>query len=269
MHLFLHCRYTQEVWVEVCIVLGFTLGWQGGTVLEAFQHWWGEQRKTSFRAIPVILAWGIWISRNKSIFQDCRVPIEAVAAQVFSIVQHFRTPEKILGHRMVREEQIDKSILWGYFDGASLDQQMLCGGGEVLHKYDAHYFHFSAGLGRGTNNYAELMTLRLLLLFSLEHGCLSLQVFGDSSIVIDWENEITHCHVMRLLPILEEILRLKQHFIKNIFTHVYRERNGVADQLSKEAMQLDYGIWRILVQTPVGTYRYYHRPFHEAVNVQD
>ena len=103
------------------------------------------------------------------------------------------------------------------------------------------------------------------MLFALEQGCLSLQVFGDSLIVINWANEILQCHVMRLLPILEEVLRLKLQFNLISFTHVYRERNGVADRLSKEATQLEYGIWKILYQTPVGTFRYYHRPFHEVV----
>ena len=94
-----------------------------------------------------------------------------------------------------------------------------------------------AGLGRGSNNYAELMSLRLLMLFALEQGCLSLQIFGDSMLVIDWEKEIKQCHVMVLLPILEEVIRLKQSFNQITFSHVYRERNVMVDQLSKEATQ--------------------------------
>ena len=85
------------------------------------------------------------------------------------------------------------------------------------------------------------MSLRLLLLFALEQGCLSLQFFGDSMLVIEWVKEVHLCNVMRLIPILEEILLLKQHFNKLTFTHIYRERNRVADRLSKEALQLDYG----------------------------
>ena len=91
------------------------------------------------------------------------------------------------------------------------------------------------------------MTLRLLLLFTLEQGYLSLQVFGDSMLVIEWEKENVQCHVMILLPILKEVIRLKQQFNHISFTHVYRERNRVADQLSKDATQwhMDLGIWRI------------------------
>lgn len=95
-------------------------------------------------------------------------------AQIVVIIHHFRARVNPLKIRPVRVEQIDKAIPWGYFDGASQDGQMRCGGGGVLHKSEDHYFHISAGLGRGSNNYAELMSLRLLLLFALEQGCLSL-----------------------------------------------------------------------------------------------
>ena len=86
-------------------------------------------------------------------------------------------------------------------------------------------------------------------------------------LVIEWEKETVQSHVMILLPILEEVFRIKQQFNHISFTHVYRERNGVADQLSKEATQwnLDFGIWRITVHSLEGTYSHYHRPFHEAV----
>ena len=188
-------------------------------------------------------------------------------AQIVALIHHFREPVKLLKHRPVREELIDKTLPWGFFDGASQDRQLRCGGGGVLFKSVSHYFHFSAGLGMGSNNYAELMSLRLLLLFALEQGCLSLQVFGDSMLVIEWAKETVQCHVMILLPILEEVFRIKQQFNHISFTHVYRERNGVADQLSKEATQwhLEFGIWRITVHSLEGSYSYYHRPFHEAV----
>lgn len=186
-------------------------------------------------------------------------------AQVVAISHHFRARVKTPKHRPVRIEQIDKGIPWGFFDGASPVDQRSCGGGGVLFKSEEHFFHISAGLGRGTNNFAELMSLRLLLLFALEQGCLSLQVFGDSSLVINWANGAAQCNVLNLVAILEEIQLIKQMFNSISFTHVYRERNGVADRLSKEAAQrpLALGIWQITVHSPVGTYSYYHRPFHE------
>ena len=60
-----------------------------------------------------------------------------------------------------------------------------CGGGIVLHLDEWNSVHCKAGLGSGTKNFAEISALRLLLITALEWGVHSLQVFGDSKIVID------------------------------------------------------------------------------------
>ena len=130
LHLFVHCAYSQSIWSEVGKQMGFSGGWQGDTVLQDFHRWWSGLN--SLRVVPCIIAWGIWITRNKIIFQDCRIPMESVVAQIVAIIQHFREPEKPLKHRPVREEQIDKAIPWGFFDGASQARQLICGGGEYF-----------------------------------------------------------------------------------------------------------------------------------------
>jgi len=263
VHLFINCGYSRAVWADICNHLGLLVVWEGQSILDAFTCWWEHHYPLFLRALPCIFIWGIWIARNKVIFQDYRTPLETVAAQAVSIVQHYRVPGRECKSRDIRVEQIDKKMPWGYFDGASQENHMRCGGGGILYKNDSHFFKFSAGLGGGSNNYAELMTLRLLLLYALEQGCLSLQVFGDSLLVIEWAKEIQKCNVTRLFPILEEVLLLKQQFFKIYFTHVYRERNRVADGLSKEGTQLTYGTWKIQIIAPTGAFSYYHRPFHE------
>lgn len=50
------------------------------------------------------------------------------------------------------------------------------------------------GFGIGSNYFAELMSLKLTLLFALEKGYKKLQVFGDSKLVIDWFNRTTLYH---------------------------------------------------------------------------
>ena len=82
-------------------------------------------------------------------------------------------------------EEIDHLRPWGFFDGSSQEQQITCGGGGCLFISTTHSFHILAGMGRGSNNFAELMALKLVLLFVVEKDCHSLQVFGDSMIVID------------------------------------------------------------------------------------
>jgi ribonuclease HI len=100
---------------------------------------------------------------------------------------------------------VDHSRPWAYFDGASQNDGQTCGGGAVLHLSDAHFFNLKLGLGPGTNNYAELMALKLLLNFAGEKGIRSIQIFGDSMVVINWVNKTQRCHNIILLPILEEV----------------------------------------------------------------
>lgn len=116
-----------------------------------------------------------------------------------------------------------------------------CGGGALLH-LDAHnYIHIKVGFGSGTNNYAELSALRLLMIKALEWGTHSIQIFGDSKLIINWAMGTHHCTILRLIPLLDEIFLIKRHCDFISFTHVYREKNSIADQLSKEGSQLQEG----------------------------
>lgn len=78
----------------------------------------------------------------------------------------------------------------------------------------------------------------LLLQSVVEYGCRSLQIFGDSMTIINWEKGIQRCHILILLPILEEVQHILQHFDYVSITHVYTERNHLEDTISKEGVKL-------------------------------
>jgi ribonuclease HI len=229
--------------------------WQGITFELSLQNWLWERGQEDYRAFPFILAWGIWITRNGQIFQDEPFSAERVAVNCIGIFQSFLGSgrETVAPLRDIREVEPDSNFLWGYFDGASSSDQTICGGGGCLHFTHAHYFTLKAGLGPGTNNYSELMALKLLLLFAIEQGCRTLQVFGDSLVIINWINGKHRCQVSHLLPLLEDVMCTKNIFDTISFSHIYRERNQLADRLSKEATQLDYGQWYVVEFTPAGT----------------
>jgi ribonuclease HI len=68
------------------------------------------------------------------------------------------------------------------------------------------------GLSKGINNYAELMTLILVLKKAKEKGLHSIQLFGDSMNVINWVQKTQSCHNIFLHPILREISTLLASF---------------------------------------------------------
>ena len=113
--------------------------------------------------------------------------------------------------------------------------------GLSIYLNDQHYYNIRMGLGPGTNNYAELQSLRLLLIFARDIHCDSIQIFGDSQLVTKWFNNLSHCHSHTLSALLREVHHLRALFDSITVTHIYRSRNKVADQLSKEASELTWG----------------------------
>jgi len=97
----------------------------------------------------------------------------------------------------------------------------------------------------------------------LEKGCSTLQVFGDSLLIINWEKQEQCCLTTRLRPFLAEVLRTISTFDNISLLHIYRKTNALVDQLSKEAAQLEYGTWHITEYIENGSFDY-HRPFRKG-----
>ena len=134
-----------------------------------------------------------------------------------------------------------------------------------MHISEQHSYKVQLGLGGGTNNFAELITIRHLMHFALNHDCKDLQIFGDSNIVINWINLEARCYAHTLLNILDEVMHLKAHFNSIIVRHIYREQNHCADGLSKEATHIPAGQWIISEQSGSAQYQYFHRPYIDQV----
>jgi hypothetical protein len=66
---------------------------------------------------------------------------------------------------------------------------------------------------------------------------------------------------------LEDVFRIKGLFDSISFSHIYRERNQLADGLSKEATQLAYGQWYIEEHSSTRICGFYHRPFHDIQDI--
>jgi ribonuclease HI len=66
---------------------------------------------------------------------------------------------------LVVEELVDHSKPWAYFDGASKNEGQICGEGVVLHMLASHSYNLKMGLGQGTNNFVEMMALKILVTF--------------------------------------------------------------------------------------------------------
>ena len=160
---------------------------------------------------------------NASIFQNKIASLECTTTQGIIILEHFPQAKDSPPMIIVREEQVDKNVPWYFFDGASQNNGLACGGGLVLFLSDSHFFKLNMGLGFDSNNYAELMALKLLILFAREKGVISLRIFGDSLNVVNWTRKLQRCHNIILAPLIEEIDKILNSFDSFSIHHVYRE----------------------------------------------
>jgi ribonuclease HI len=206
-----------------------------------------------------LVIWGVWLARNSFIFKGVPPSPEITTAKSIALLSSFLSQSPRPSPRQPQEIEIDSSSPWGFFDGAS--QQNICGGGGLLFLSASHYFIMTFGIGPGTNNFAELLSLKLLIAFAIEKGCLSLKVYGDSLNVINWIKGTQRCLNTRLVALVEDIARLQTSFDTFVCQHVYRENNKEADQRSKEGLNLAMGQWKITEHHNEQAYEYMHRPF--------
>ena len=106
----------------------------------------------------------------------------------------------------------------------------------ILFLAENHSFELMTGLGEGSKNFAELLSLKLLLIFAAEKGCRSLNIYGDSLNVINWIKRIQHCRDLRLENILLSILAVINSYDSFSCEHVYKENNCQADNASKSGL---------------------------------
>ena len=129
---------------------------------------------------------------------------------------------------------------------------------------EKHYFELMVGLGEGSNNFVELLSLKLLLIFAAEKGCRSLNVCGDSMNVINWIKGIQICQNLRFDNILSSIRVVIETYASFNCQHVYKEKNRQVDKASKAGLQLEVGRWKIRESLDGIFHEYYHRPFIEG-----
>jgi ribonuclease HI len=89
--------------------------------------------------------------------------------------------------------------------GATQCDLQLCGEGGVLNLRDTHVLKVKAGLDHRSDNYAELMTLKLILILATKKDVSKIEIFDDSQMVINWMQEASALETFLLRPIFEEI----------------------------------------------------------------
>eukprot|EP00253_Pinus_taeda_P030772 PITA_30772 len=242
-HLFTSCVVSTRIWEELVCLLKLKAQRGSAPLEEAWRKWWHNHPEGNLRNLPPIFFWGVWLARNKSVFQDQVISLSTIATNCAAIYSSIPPPESKNSQKHDKPINIQEGSPWAFCDGAS--QQNRAGAGLCIHLNHDHTLKASVGLGPGSNNYAELSALRLLICWSLQRNISTIQIFGDSMNVVKWVNGNEICQNQILKPILEDILSLKSRFNNFSICHIYRDKNTAADQLSKAGLQQVLGSWSI------------------------
>jgi hypothetical protein len=144
-HLLIFCPYAVQVCKEVESLIGMQDVWRGQSV-DCLKIWCENYNVKSFKGLPFTIAWGLWLVRNDSLFENKIIPAIQVASQALNILKHFKQTKSSKPMSIIVEEEIDKLEAWAFFNGASQGEPPLCGAEGVLYLKDSHFLKFKAGL---------------------------------------------------------------------------------------------------------------------------
>lgn len=190
-HLFTSCTVSLKIWEELTSLLNVKAQWGSEPLEEAWRKWWQNFPDGNMRNLPLVFFWGVWLARNKCLFQDIITPSSVIASNCVAIYSAIPAPEGKNPPNRDKPVIIKEGIPWAFFDGAS--QNNKAGAGISIYLNSDHFLKAAVGLGSGSNNYAELAALHLLLCWLLQRNISTIQIFGDSLTVIKWVNGNVSC----------------------------------------------------------------------------
>lgn len=134
-----------------------------------------------------------------------------------------------------------------FFDGSSKNNPGPSQCGYVIYKceedhqplgFEQELIYGSSSVGAMcTNNYAEYSGLILGLERAVDLNMKEIEVYGDSKLVIEQMKGNWKVKSENLINLYHRAKELEKKFDKITFTHVYREFNKRADELSNEFLK--------------------------------
>jgi ribonuclease HI len=141
----------------------------------------------------------------------------------------------ILGILLKRIESNSKIKL--YVDGAADLHSKIAGIGGIIYKNDEELFSFSEYIGSKTNNEAEYSALIRGIDELLNLNILHAEIYADSELIVKQINGEYKVKNERMLKLHSKATSLLKQLNSWSVNHIVRDKNSVADKLSKEGMK--------------------------------
>jgi len=240
LHIFTHCSFAKIIWQEICGLLNIQWTWQQSSLQECFKLWVCSHK--DHPSLPLFICWGIWLHRNRCIFEDVFINIHITVLKILATYKEYYQQKDTQQTRVIPPFRPSYEMA-GYFDGAAASGKGGCG--FVLYLSKEHFFRGYTGILHSSNNLAELTALWSLLLWARYRKIKDLRIFGDSQLVIRWLQKKSAINAFSLAHRCSSIMDLIKSFENVSFEHIYREYNMEADILSKKGLGCPEGILQI------------------------
>ena len=221
----------------VICIFNVHIHWNASTFLENLSIWLTQ--KGILQYLPIFIIWNIWKARNRLCFDDQEPILNRLLYIIYDDVMTFKPPP-IHKHRIRNIGKSPTSVYpMIFFYGAAAN--MLGGAGIYIWLNEQHMLAFKLGCGSCTNTRAELLALWASLWVPKDIGLPYLHIFGDSSVIINWEKKESTLDMVNLEAWCFNTRILMSSFMWVDLSHVYREHNRRADILSKEGLHMTSG----------------------------
>ena len=138
----------------------------------------------------------------------------------------------------LHDKLFNSTVIEIFVDGASDLQNKIAGIGGVAYQHGHELFRFAEYIGEATNNQAEYQALIHGLNLLKDFNAKQIKVFMDSELVvkqIKGEYRVRHERMKPLFKKSTDLLSIFNHWV---IESVPREKNKIADILSKEGMAI-------------------------------
>lgn len=250
------CFYLGDPFQNICVDEDFSI-----------QHWFHEVFKKSMKlgCLAGLLAWELWKSRNRQIFDNGFSEASRVACVIQSFAKDFDTSHMVLPHPIDRHSwppHLLRSGTRARFDGATTVANGKCGVGAFIECSNGDLVYLWMHGGVGMNTKGELLALWLVLFFSSRANIILDQIAGDSLAIVDWEISKATINSIALSSWLSHTRTLLDNFPRTSIVHIFRELNAVADSLSQRGLNAEegrifYQIWEGSQLTSSGFWNFF------------
>ncbi len=139
--------------------------------------------------------------------------------------------------RNISERLDDSASVKLYVDGAADLHTKTAGIGGVFYRNGDELFSFSEFIGSATNNEAEYKALIKGLEESHNLNIFNINIFADSELIVKQINGNYKVKNERMQVLHSKAISLFKNFSSWSITYIPREKNSVADKLSKDGMR--------------------------------